>query len=60
MSQTVLEGVTKRFGAVTAVDRVSVRAEQGRFPPGRSLVRLAYFTPHRAAVAMIERRVHYR
>jgi len=27
----VLEGVTKRFGAVTAVDRVSFRAGKGRF-----------------------------
>jgi sn-glycerol 3-phosphate transport system ATP-binding protein len=27
----VLEGVTKRFGAVTAVDRVSFRAEKGKF-----------------------------
>jgi len=31
MSEIVLEGVTKRFGAVTAVDRVSFRAEKGRF-----------------------------
>ena len=31
MSEIVLEGVTKRFGRVTAVDNVSFRAESGRF-----------------------------
>ncbi|MGB2818136.1 MAG: ABC transporter ATP-binding protein [Burkholderiaceae bacterium] len=31
MSDIVLEGVTKRYGAVCAVDRVSLRAESGKF-----------------------------
>jgi sn-glycerol 3-phosphate transport system ATP-binding protein len=31
MSEIVLEGVTKRFGRVTAVESVSFRAEPGRF-----------------------------
>src|SRR4051812_33684043 len=31
MSEIVLEGVTKRFGALAAVDGVSFRAEKGRF-----------------------------
>ena len=31
MSQIVLEKVTKRFGALKAVDAVSFRAEKGRF-----------------------------
>ena len=31
MSEIVLEGVTKRFGRVTAVDHVSFRAEPGKF-----------------------------
>jgi sn-glycerol 3-phosphate transport system ATP-binding protein len=31
VSEIVLEGVTKRFGAVTAVDAVSFRAGKGRF-----------------------------
>ncbi len=31
MSEIVLEGVTKRFGGVAAVDGVSFRAEHGRF-----------------------------
>ena len=31
MSEIILEGVTKRFGAVSAVDGVSFRAEKGRF-----------------------------
>jgi sn-glycerol 3-phosphate transport system ATP-binding protein len=31
VSEIVLEGVTKRFGAVTAVDNVSFRAEKGKF-----------------------------
>src|SRR3954462_11609500 len=31
MSEIVLEGVTKRFGALAAVDGVSLRAESGRF-----------------------------
>ena len=31
LSEIVLEGVTKRFGGVTAVDAVSLRAEKGRF-----------------------------
>ena len=31
MSEIVLEGVTKRFGGVAAVDGVSLRAEKGRF-----------------------------
>jgi sn-glycerol 3-phosphate transport system ATP-binding protein len=31
LSEIVLEGVTKRFGGVAAVDGVSLRAEKGRF-----------------------------
>jgi sn-glycerol 3-phosphate transport system ATP-binding protein len=31
MSDIVLEGVSKRYGAVRAVDHVSLRAEEGRF-----------------------------
>ena len=31
MSEIVLEGVTKRFGGLAAVDDVSLRAEKGRF-----------------------------
>jgi len=31
LSEIILEGVTKRFGAVSAVDGVSFRAEKGRF-----------------------------
>ena len=31
MSEIVLEGVTKRFGRITAVDEVSFRAESGKF-----------------------------
>ncbi len=31
MSEIVLEGVTKRFGGMAAVDRVSFRAEKGKF-----------------------------
>ena len=31
MSEIVVEGVTKRFGGMAAVDGVSLRAEKGRF-----------------------------
>ncbi len=31
MSEIVLEGVSKRFGGVAAVDGVSFRAEKGKF-----------------------------
>ena len=37
MSDIVLQGVSKRYGAVRAVDAVSVRADAGKFLVARAV-----------------------